>query len=107
MASLSSSGAALKAGNAVIVVATESHRDSLRPRLQAHSLDIGGAIVGGRYISLDPVETLSTFMLNGMPDPVQFLKTTGDLILNAAKAAKGERSRVAACGERAPLLGHK
>jgi hypothetical protein len=39
-----------------------------------------------------------------MPDPVRFLKTTVDLILNAAQAAKGERPRVAACGECAPLL---
>ena len=97
-------GAALKAGNAAIVVATESHRDSLLPRLQAHGLDIGAAIEQGRYISLDAAETLSTFMVNGMPDPVRFFKVAGDLILNAAKAAKGEPPRVAACGECAPLL---
>ena len=66
-------GAALKAGNAAIVVATESHRDGLLPRLQAHGLDIGAAIEQGRYISLDAAETLSTFMVNGMPDPVRFL----------------------------------
>ena len=57
-------GTALKAGNAVIVVATESHRDSLLPRLQAHGLDIGAAIEQGRYISLDAADTLSTFMVN-------------------------------------------
>ncbi len=97
-------GTALKAGNAVIVVASESHRNNLLPRLQASGLDIGGAIEQGRYISLDRAEILSTFMVNDMPDPMRFLKTTGDLILNAAKAAKGERPRVAACGECAPLL---
>jgi MEDS: MEthanogen/methylotroph, DcmR Sensory domain len=97
-------GTALKAGNAVIVVATESLRDSLLPRLQANGLDVGHVIEQGRYISLDPVEMLSTFMVNGMPDPVRFSKITGDLILSAAKAANGERRRVAACGECAPLL---
>ena len=45
--------AALNAGNAVIVVAIESHHDSLLLRLQAHGLDIGAAIEQGRYISLD------------------------------------------------------
>jgi hypothetical protein len=60
--------------NAAIVVATESHRDSLLPRLQAHGLDIGAAIEQGRYISLDAAGRLSTFMLNGMPDQVLFLK---------------------------------
>ena len=97
-------GAALKAGNAVIVVATESHRDSLLPRLQTLGSDIGAAIEQGRYISLDAAETLSTFMVKDLPDPVRFSKVTGDLIQTAAKAAKGERPRVAACGECAPLL---
>jgi len=96
--------AALKAGNAVIVVATESHLDSLLPRLQASSLNIRGAIEQGRYIPLDAAETISTFVVNSMLDPDRFLKVTGDLILNAAKVAKGERPRVAACGECAPLL---
>ena len=36
-------GAALEAGNAAIVVATESHRDSLLLRLQAHGLDMDAA----------------------------------------------------------------
>ena len=83
-------GAALKAGNSAIVVATESHPDDLLPRLQAHGLDIAAAIEQGRYISLDAAETLSTFMVNGMPDPVRFFDVADDLFLNAAKAAKGE-----------------
>ena len=65
-------GAALKAGNAAIVVATESHRDSLLPRLQAYGLDIGTAIEQGRYIALDAADALPTFMLNGMPDWFDF-----------------------------------
>jgi DNA-binding NarL/FixJ family response regulator len=97
-------GAALKAGNAVIVVATELHRSSLLPRLQSHGLNIGAAIEEGRYISLDAAETLSTFMINNQPDPVRFLKVAGDLVRAAAKAAKGERPHVVACGECAPLL---
>ena len=97
-------GAALNAGNAVIVVATESHRDSLLLRLQAHGLDIGEAIEQGRYISLDAAETVSTFMVNDRPDPAKFLKVTGDLIAEAAKAAKVKPARVAACGECAPFL---
>jgi DNA-binding NarL/FixJ family response regulator len=49
-------GAALRAENAVIVVATELHRGNLLPRLQAHGLDIGAAIEPGRYISLDAAD---------------------------------------------------
>jgi hypothetical protein len=53
---------------------------------------------------LDAVDTLSTFMVNGLPDPVRFLKSAGDLIVRAAKAVNGEHARVAACGTSAPLL---
>jgi CheY-like chemotaxis protein len=97
-------GAALKAGNAAIVVATESHRDSLLPRLQAHGLDVGAAIEQGRYVALDAAETLSAFMLNGMPDPVRFLELLGDLIVTAREAAEGEHPRVSFFGECVHLL---
>jgi len=97
-------GAALKAGSAVIVVATELHRGNLLPRLQAHGLDIGAAIEQGRYIALDAAETLSKFMVNDLPDRGKFLDVTGDIIVEAAKAAKVEHARVAACGECAAFL---
>jgi DNA-binding NarL/FixJ family response regulator len=97
-------GTALRAGNAAIVVATESHRNSLLPRLQAYGLDTAAAIEQGRYISLDAADTLSTFMLNGMPNPVRFLRLLGDLIATAAEAAKGEQARVAVFGECVHLL---
>jgi DNA-binding response OmpR family regulator len=97
-------GAALKAGNAAIVVATESHRESLLPRLQAQGLDIGTAIEQGRYVPLDAAETLSTFMRNGMPDPVLFLKLLGSLIATVADTAHAEPARVAIFGECVHLL---
>ena len=67
-------GTALKAGNAVIAVATQSHRDSLLPRLEAHGVDIAAATEQGRYIAFDAADALSTFMLRDVPDPVRFLK---------------------------------
>jgi DNA-binding NarL/FixJ family response regulator len=45
---LSPNSKILFAGNAAIVVATESHRDRLPQKLQVHSLDIGAAIERGR-----------------------------------------------------------
>jgi DNA-binding NarL/FixJ family response regulator len=96
-------GAALKAGDAAIVVATESHRDRLLPRLQAYGLDMGAAIEQGRYIALDAAERLSTFMVNGMPDPSRFVEGFGNLILTAAKAAIGS-AHVAIFGECVHLL---
>ncbi|MGA9307292.1 MAG: response regulator [Candidatus Sulfotelmatobacter sp.] len=96
--------AALEAGNAVIVIATESHPDSLLLRLQEHGVDVAAAIEQGRYVSLDVADTLSTFMVNDLPDPARCLKVAGDLVMEAAKAAQGEPLRVVVCGECAPTL---
>jgi DNA-binding NarL/FixJ family response regulator len=96
--------AALKAGNAAIVVATKSHRESLLPRLQAHGLDISAAIEQGRYTAMDAADALPRFMLRGMPDSVLFLKVLGKLISTAAKAVNGKRGRVAIFGEMCHLL---
>jgi CheY-like chemotaxis protein len=96
--------ASLKAGNAAIVVATESHRDGLVRRLQAYGLEIGAAIEQGRYIALDAADMVAMFVVNGMLDSVRFLESYGNLILKAANAAKGEHPRVALFGEAADLL---
>jgi DNA-binding NarL/FixJ family response regulator len=97
-------GVVLQAGNAAIVLATESHRDSLLGRLQAQGLDIRAAIKQGTYIPLDAADTLSQFTLHGRPDPVRFLKLLRNLIETAARAPKGRMAKVAIFGECAPLL---
>jgi DNA-binding NarL/FixJ family response regulator len=96
--------ASLTAGNPVIVIATESHRRSLLQTLQEHGVDSAAAIEQGRYIALDVAETLSTFMVNDLPDPVRFSEAAGNLLATAAKAATGKHSRVAACGEGTAIL---
>jgi DNA-binding NarL/FixJ family response regulator len=95
---------ALKMGNPVIVIATESHRTDLRQRLQARGRDMATAIQEGTYISMDVAEVLSEVMVNDWPDATRFLKLASDLIMEAAKAAKGRHFRVAACGECARSL---
>jgi KaiC/GvpD/RAD55 family RecA-like ATPase len=83
-------GTALKAGHGAIVVATESHRNSILRRLETHGVDIAAAIELGKCISVDAADTLAAFMVNRMPDPARFLKLFGDLIVTVAEAAKGE-----------------
>jgi CheY-like chemotaxis protein len=97
-------GAALNAGNAAIVVATESRRGSLLLRLKANGLDIDAATEHGRYIALDAADALPTFMVDGVPDPVRFLNILGNLISTAAKSVKGKQARVAIFGEMCHLL---
>jgi DNA-binding NarL/FixJ family response regulator len=96
--------AALEAGDAVIVVATESHRASLIPRLEADGVNVAAAIEQGRYIPLDAADALSRLTVNDIPDPVRCTKVVGDLIMGAAKGVRGANGRVVVCGEIAPTL---
>ena len=54
-------------------------------------MDIAAAIEQGRCLFLDVAETLSTFMVNDLPDPVRFFRVAGDLFATAARATAGER----------------
>jgi len=95
---------ALEAGDAAIVVVTESHRDGLTLRLKTLGLDVDTATQQGKYIQLDVAKTLSTFMVNDMPDSARFFEVTSGLFDAAAKAGTQKHSRVVACGECAPFL---
>jgi DNA-binding NarL/FixJ family response regulator len=97
-------GSAIKAGDAAVVAVTKSRRDLLLERFKADGLDIAGASEQGRYISLDPLDLLSTFMVDGMPDPDRFNKVAGALITTAAKTIEAKHNCVAICGECAALL---
>jgi CheY-like chemotaxis protein len=92
-------GAALKAGNSVIGVGSESLLESVLSRLQANCIDIGGAIEQGRYIALDIDHALSGFMINDLPDPARFSNYFEDLLAVASQHARGETRRVAVFGE--------
>ena len=95
---------AIGAGDAAIVVTTESHRDGLTLRLKTLGLDVDATTQQGAYIQLDVAKTLSTFMVNDLPDSARFFEVTSGLIDAAAKAGKQKHSRVVACGECAPFL---
>ena len=96
--------ARLDAGDAVIVIATESHLKSLVQGLKDQAVDCVAAIEQRRYIALDVFETLSTFMVNGLPDPDRFLKFITTTIDSGAKATRGDSHRVTICAECAPSL---
>jgi DNA-binding NarL/FixJ family response regulator len=95
---------ALKAGDAAIVIATKSHRDILLQRLKAEGVDTDGALHQGTYISLDAADTLSTIMVNDLPDPVRFFERIGGFIEAATRAAKSEQPQVVVFGEAVDLL---
>ena len=86
------------------MVATSSHRESLRHRLTGEGFDLDDATQQGVYISLDAAETLSRMMVNGELDRLRFFESFAGFIGKAAKAAKTENPRVAICGEGVGLL---
>jgi DNA-binding NarL/FixJ family response regulator len=94
--------AALKSGSAVIVMATDAHRQSLVERLRKDGLDMDAAVEQGRCIFVDVADAVSSFMLKD--DRASYREAACHLIATAAKASGGERPRVAACGECAPKL---
>ena len=85
---------ALNEGNAAVVWASESHRNSLLQRLKLEGVDIDAAIQRGTYLALDAEEP---------PEPVRMLEVIKGLRGAASKAGK-ERARVAVCGVRAGRL---
>lgn len=97
-------GAALGAGDAGIVIATESHRSQLAERLAARGVDVNLAVEQGRYIALDAAQTLAQFMANGFPDEERFANVIGGVITRSKAATGLAHSRVSLFGEMVALL---
>jgi len=97
-------GTSLRNGKAAIFVGSEAHCEKLLLRLQAYGLDMTAAIEQGRYVALNNSETVAEFTINGMPDRVLFAKAADGLLAKAAESVSGDRTRIVACGEIAPLL---
>jgi DNA-binding NarL/FixJ family response regulator len=95
---------ALKVGKTVIVIATESHQTSLLERLKVDSVDVGAAVEQGSYIPLNAADTLSTIMVNDLPDPARFNEVAENLVMAAAHSANGDHPRLVVCGECDPPL---
>lgn len=95
---------ALRAGNTVIVVATESHRKHLFQRFPDHNIDGAAVIEEQRYISLDAAEILSTFMESAGPNRERFLQRLGSVIRSAETGAEIKHKRVVVFGEMVAIL---
>ena len=90
----------LDAGEAVIIIATASHREELARRLELAGYDIEALAEDSRYIALSAQDTLDRFMDRGAPDEARFRRVIGDVI---TRARAGDR-KVRAFGEMVALL---
>jgi len=96
--------AGLKSGSTVIVIANESHRAGLVQKLKANGVDPESMTEHLRLFLMDAGKTLSTIMVNDMPDPARCAQMVVDVIAGAIKHAKEDHRRVVICGECAPEL---
>lgn len=85
-------GPALRERDAAIVVATAEHRDAFAAAIRAEGIDLAAAVEDGCYVALDAVELLSTFMVDGAPDPVRFRDAVGSVMDRAG--ANGRKVKV-------------
>ncbi|MBA3706217.1 MAG: MEDS domain-containing protein, partial [Bacteroidetes bacterium] len=93
--------AGFKAGDSVIIIATEEHMNALNDRLKVHELDLEQLQSDNQYIPLNAHETLEKFMVNGWPDESLFMKMVKDVI----GLARGKGNRlVRAYGEMVAIL---
>src|SRR5258706_11467485 len=61
-------GEGLRVAEGAVVIATKAHRDALEERLRKDGLDLTALRACGQYFPLDAAETLSKFMVGGLPD---------------------------------------
>ncbi|WP_437947990.1 ATP-binding protein [Sorangium sp. So ce296] len=92
----------LDAGQPLLVIATEPHRDAFVARLASARPELDALRAEGRVIFLDARETLSTFMIGAMPDPELFRGTIRRLIEQSRRGLDGVTLR--AYGEMVDVL---
>ena len=90
----------LRAGEAVIVVATEAHRQTLRLLLGGRGFDVVDAIGSGQLMLVDVRETVGRVVVDGKADGDRF--AVGNRALLAKATAGGRRARL--YGELADVL---
>ena len=90
------------AGEFVVVIATEAHRDAFCDRLKKIWIDVDGARNSGQLALLDARETLAQFMVDGSPDWERFRAVIGS-VLDRGRAGREARV-IRAYGEMVDLL---
>jgi hypothetical protein len=94
----------LAAGDAVVTIATASHRRAIEERVRVHGVDLTAAHDEERYGALDAARVLAAYMVDGRPDPERFDAAIATPLDRAANATGS--GRVRAFGEMVALLWH-
>src|SRR5687768_4897012 len=81
--------AGLAGGQAVVVIATSSHRTAIASRLAARGVDVATVSDTGRLRMLDARETLAEFIVDGVPDWERFGEVVGAALEQSFARSEG------------------
>ena len=95
-------GAALGRNEAVIIVATEGHREAVERRLDGDGFDVPVLKGWGQLTILDAAEMLSRFMVDGSPDETRFKAVIAQVVASVKASRRFRDVRV--YGEMVNLL---
>src|SRR5712692_3280757 len=90
----------LKHGDGVIVIATRPHCAAFEKRLEAQGFDVQSIKAQGQLAMRDAADTLSQFMVRGIPDAEKFISVVGGLIDKMGE----QYSKIRIYGEMVDLL---
>lgn len=90
-----------KAGESVIIIATEEHLYALNKRIKARGIDIEKLQTTHQYTPLNAQDTLAKFMINGWPDDDLFMETV-KVVISLARGK--DKRKVRAYGEMVAIL---
>lgn len=102
-------GDGITAGDSLLVIATESHREAFRQQLESKGFDIARACECGQLTFIDANEMLSKFMRDGEPDRVLFDLEVGRIVAGKLESLSAP-ARLRAYGEMVDVLwndGHR
>ena len=94
----------LNIGNAILIVATEDHRDELMNALEINGVDVTTHIREDRLILCGAKEMLSKFMIGKMPNSALFSRCVGKLMMKAKASARSNEHGLVVFGEMVALL---
>jgi len=95
-------GEGLRQGNPALVVATPAHKERIDASLQERGLDVSTLKHDGQLTVLDAADTLSLFMVEGMPNAGAFRWNVGEIMRQISKEHGGRPLR--AYGEMVDVL---
>jgi KaiC/GvpD/RAD55 family RecA-like ATPase len=90
-------------GQPAIMIATASHREAILEYVRGRLVDVELAQGAGDIVLLDAQETLSRFMVDGMPHPEAFQASVGRLVDDMVNTRSGH-TMIRAYGEMVDVL---